>query len=594
MKRISVFLIALMATICLMAEDYMIVFRSGNGDSSSEAKLYEAIVLSASDNIVTGASMSKIYRAKLGYGIKGGTSSAKGTLSLKLDATYQPTAITVYAAAYGSDNTSSKGISVCGQTVNWGSNPNEIQPYTVQLTAPISAITIEALAAKNCRFYVQKITFSCSDPQPTKAKVTAPYILDMGSSALVDSTAAEEMEVIPIQVRGATDSVTVRLAHGAPFALGTSHLAPTGSDLDILFTSAYPGTFLDTLIISAPASGGITTRRVAIKASAYFPSSGPTTIDSTGMQISVHPGNYYAVAEGLSDSTLKSALSDIINCGVRYRYGSGARHTWDAFYQTDRDTATMRVLDMYSNVQRFFDAERPTASVLEFDIEHMFPKSWWGGNVNAAYQDLYHLVPADYSANRSKSNHAPGFVADTTFWNGSFATGYNSAYPVDRVFCPADEYKGDFARAYFYIATCYEDFAWVEEAGSEPSVAMNNDSYLEFEPWLQAVLLAWHRMDPVSEKETTRAITVNAIQGNRNPYIDYPDLVELIWGNRKGEAAHFGSMPCSFPEPISTGIEGHEHGQAGQSKAYKVLRHGELLIVRDGKMYTIQGVLVNE
>jgi endonuclease I len=60
---------------------------------------------------------------------------------------------------------------------------------------------------------------------------------------------------------------------------------------------------------------------------------------------------------------------------------------------------------------------------------------------------------------------------------------------------------------------------------------MTNDSWQEFKPWLRDVLLAWHRMDPVSDKEKTRAIEVNKIQGNRNPFIDYPELVEFIWGN---------------------------------------------------------------
>ena len=85
-------------------------------------------------------------------------------------------------------------------------------------------------------------------------------------------------------------------------------------------------------------------------------------------------------------------------------------------------------------------------------------------------------------------------------------------------FEPSEEYRGDFARAYFYIATAYEDFTWV--SGTTPfdaALAMDNDSYLEFKPWLIEVLLDWHRADPVSDKEICRADHISDIQHNRNP-----------------------------------------------------------------------------
>ena len=53
-------------------------------------------------------------------------------------------------------------------------------------------------------------------------------------------------------------------------------------------------------------------------------------------------------------------------------------------------------------------------------------------------------------------------------------------------------------------------------------------------PWAIKLLLQWSRQDPVSEKERTRNEKVYAIQGNRNPFIDYPELVEYIWGDSVG------------------------------------------------------------
>jgi hypothetical protein len=63
---------------------------------------------------------------------------------------------------------------------------------------------------------------------------------------------------------------------------------------------------------------------------------------------------------------------------------------------------------------------------------------------------------------------------------------------------------------------------------------VTNDSYLTFTPYLIEVLLQWHRIDPVSEKEINRLDAISSIQHNRNPFIEYPELVEYIWGNKQG------------------------------------------------------------
>jgi len=68
---------------------------------------------------------------------------------------------------------------------------------------------------------------------------------------------------------------------------------------------------------------------------------------------------------------------------------------------------------------------------------------------------------------------------------------------------------------------------------------MEPDTYPTLKPWAVQLLLQWTRQDPVSQKELTRVENVYAIQRNRNPFIDYPDLIEYIWGNKVGTAWHF-------------------------------------------------------
>lgn len=269
------------------------------------------------------------------------------------------------------------------------------------------------------------------------------------------------------------------------------------------------------------------------------------------------PDHYYAAAECKKDSALKSELHHIISGGERYKYGSRSDqsthfYTWDGFSRTDR-RADGTIWDMYSPYRHYFTHNDRSAAGMA--IEHSFPKSWWGGANNDAYKDLYHLNPSEHRANTAKSDYAPG-VPDSlvTFDNGLFRTGYRKGLPYCRVWEPADEYKGDFARAYFYVVTCYEDLHWIDTVklttGGKPSLAatsgayfaMDNNSWQAFRPWLRDILLQWHRQDPVSEKEIRRQDAVSSIQHNRNPYIDYPELAEYIWGDKQGNEVNFSTL----------------------------------------------------
>ena len=272
------------------------------------------------------------------------------------------------------------------------------------------------------------------------------------------------------------------------------------------------------------------------------------------------PANYYDAINGTQDSVLKSTLSLIVRGGERYEYGPNQYHstsnppewqkgdfkafgTWQALPFTDHKPGTTGgVWDMYSNCVRYYP-NKLGDSGCSLNIEHCLPKSWWGGTVNEAYKDLYNLNPSDQRANSQKSNYAPGHVKKgDKFNNGSFKmdAAKSSGYGY---ICwePAEEYRGDFARTYFYMATAYEYLEWT----AYPQY-ISHGSYLMFSDSIQKVLLDWHRADPVSDKERCRADVISDIQGNRNPYIDYPELVEFIWGNRKGEAVNLASLTCAF------------------------------------------------
>jgi hypothetical protein len=252
------------------------------------------------------------------------------------------------------------------------------------------------------------------------------------------------------------------------------------------------------------------------------------------------PAGYYNSAEGKKAATLKTELHTIICQDTTHYldYGSGAGKTWEGFYYTDRNTLTNAVIDMYSDSVRYFPNPNPnfTAFGSTIEIEHSVPKSWWGCDIthpDCPAKDLNHLYPADGKVNMSKNDNPLGVVTGTPTTNNGVSKVGPGVYDgyVGNVFEPADQYKGDFARAYFYMATAYEHYVYKWDT-TKPENMMQNNRYPVLKPWALALLLQWHRQDPVSYKEVTRNDIVYGIQKNRNPYIDHPELVEYVWGNR--------------------------------------------------------------
>ena len=293
-----------------------------------------------------------------------------------------------------------------------------------------------------------------------------------------------------------------------------------------------------------------------------------TVLFSVGMMAEDIPTGFYDAINGTQDSVLKSTLSLLVRGGERYEYGVTTYHTssnppewekgdlkaygtWQALPLTDMHPDGI-IWDMYSNCVRYYP-NKLGESGCSLNIEHCLPKSWWGGENNEAYKDLFNLNPSDARANQQKSNSAPGHVTKgDKFDNGSFRMDSKSKSQYNYI-CwePEAQYRGDFARTYFFMATAYEYLEWT----AYPDY-INKNTYLMFSDAIIQVLLDWHRADPVSDKERCRADVISTIQHNRNPYIDYPELVEYIWGNKKGQTVNLNALTCAFqtgvcPNPIT-------------------------------------------
>ena len=332
------------------------------------------------------------------------------------------------------------------------------------------------------------------------------------------------------------------------------------------------------------------------------------------------PAGYYDGIDGTQDSILKGTLKQRIRAHTVIPYGSGTGKTWEVFYYSDRNEEGY-CMDMYCDDWKLFGA--PGSVVSGCNIEHSSANSWWGASKSDQYKDCYLLNPSNSNANSARSNYPLGVPVKNLKPNtGSLKVGqmHHDSLNVDfYVFEPKDEYKGDFARTYFYVVTCYgrdlngeypdlpptskkPGYGWrLDNASVGSKYAMQNDNYLEFQPWEQELLIQWHRQDPVSVKEINRADAVSDFQHNRNPFIDYPYLAEYIWGEKAGEALDMSHMMASFDPDF---VPGESNGWREEPQGIdpianhqlpitnKILRDGQLLIIRGDKTYTITGQLI--
>ena len=221
------------------------------------------------------------------------------------------------------------------------------------------------------------------------------------------------------------------------------------------------------------------------------------------------PNGYYNSAVGKTERALKSELSDIISAHYQtYSYSD----LWDIYEESDM-TANGKVWDMYSTCSWTYGNDQcgNYSNVCDcYNREHSIPQSWFNER-SPMKSDAFHVYPTDGKVNGQRSNYPFGECNNGTS-EGRNALGRlgNSTFPgySGKVFEPDDEYKGDFARTYFYFVTRYED-----QMSSFNGESFAKNTYPSLSQWSIDLFLKWHREDPVS----------------------HPELAEYIWGNKKGQ-----------------------------------------------------------
>jgi endonuclease I len=264
-----------------------------------------------------------------------------------------------------------------------------------------------------------------------------------------------------------------------------------------------------------------------------------TTFANVVIGVAAIPENYYNDVNGKKNAdNILNALCSIIDDHTVISY-SGLEPYYE---QTDFYNDTL--WDMYSTCTFYMShANVPQSAVCDgWNKEHLVCQSWLGSGPMVS--DLFNVYPTDARINNLRSNYPYGVVGTNNGFSkdpqhhGLGKLGSSTTSGIGTCYEPDDNYKGDFARSFFYMVARYRS----NTLNSGNGAKMFTSSPTNLTTYSLSFLLDWHRQDPVSQKEIDRNQAVYGIQHNRNPFIDYPELVEYIWGNRVGQTVNLSTM----------------------------------------------------
>ena len=261
------------------------------------------------------------------------------------------------------------------------------------------------------------------------------------------------------------------------------------------------------------------------------------------------PSGYYVSATGKLGADLKLALHQIIDDHSVLPYTSSDNNNWldgqsvdvwEALTYTDSacsdsepDCGLIRMLYL-DETRSIEQANRGSGSNDSWDREHVWPKSrGFSKKSQDGYTDLHHLRPADRNLNGIHSNYGYDEGGELVIDKHDDGSEINSGARIDREhesFEPPDRAKGQVARMLFYMAVRYE---LGDDGGDErmPDLFLKDTNAKVKEPWIGdlCTLVKWNNMFAPTDFERRRNDRVMELQGNRNPFIDNPGWVNLIW-----------------------------------------------------------------
>ena len=237
-----------------------------------------------------------------------------------------------------------------------------------------------------------------------------------------------------------------------------------------------------------------------------------TTLDGTSAA-GYYTGSYtYDRLDDLSSDALLTTLRSLMTSTHSYKSSYNdchyMAHRTDCENETGSENKLLLLYTSYTATQSQWNG---------WNREHVWPQSLGGGNTSGGGADLHHIRPSDAVVNSTRGNKKYGNTNGGTAKYGSNpASGYLGGYYNSTYFEPVDSVKGDVARICLYVYVRWGS-AWGADSITEVFQSVD-------------VLLEWCALDPVDTWEMGRNEVIEDIQGNRNVFIDYPELAWLLYG----------------------------------------------------------------
>ncbi|MDY6276495.1 MAG: endonuclease [Bacilli bacterium] len=298
-----------------------------------------------------------------------------------------------------------------------------------------------------------------------------------------------------------------------------------------------------------------------------------TKINNSVKPVEASAESYWSGTSGTGKTLFDKLYAKIANNVTTIDYDN----LWEAYKKTDQVPGTSKIWDMYGGFQFTYQSGGKSYGSEGdcYNREHSVPKSWWGKTVDARYSDIIHLVPTDGYVNNRRGNYAFGEVSSATY-SYSFSQKTDGSGNIiqtagisklgtgksiggitapSTVFEPDDQYKGDFARIYYYFATRYGPASKIATEGDGAKMFSSNASDFYMTAYGKALMNKWHVQDPVSEKEISRNNGVETTQGNRNPYVDHPEWADSIFGSNYEETHGSTDTPSLIISATATSLD---------------------------------------
>lgn len=216
-----------------------------------------------------------------------------------------------------------------------------------------------------------------------------------------------------------------------------------------------------------------------------------------------------------SKSTIKTKVADLLKkATINYNYNSLKEY----FLYADEDPENPGYIQLFYSHYLVKKSAFTSGCWSSWNREHVWPQSLGQSKDQPGGHDVLHLRPTFNDINSARGNLKYGNVPNgktVTYTKHSNPLVKNNIYGYrsSSTFEPLDFAKGDCARIVFYYALKYN---------YDLKVIVSDNTFKE--------ILEWNRLDPVAPIEISRNNYAYDLQGNRNIFVDYPELAEYIWG----------------------------------------------------------------